>query len=85
MGLKCVGWLDFQSIFQKNCYYVNDTILLLQAQEEVVQSAWWAMMTIEAISGIKINFEKTKMYPINLSTDSSLAQIYRCSWGSFPI
>lgn len=43
------------------------------------------MLTFEALLGIKMNFEKTEMYPLNLDHTSQLAQIFGCPWGSFPI
>lgn len=42
------------------------------------------MMVFEALSGIKMNLEKTAMYPINLSC-STLDQVFKCKWGTFPI
>lgn len=38
-----------------NCHYADDTILFLKADPINVESAWWAMLAFEAISGIKMN------------------------------
>lgn len=67
-----------------NCHYADDTIFFLTAIEENVESTWWAMMAFEALSGIKMNYDKTIMYPINISNNSHLNQLFRCPWGNFP-
>lgn len=42
-------------------------------------------MSFEALSGIKINYDKTEMYPIHVDETLNLNHIFRCQWGSFPI
>lgn len=42
-------------------------------------------MAFEALFGIRMNFEKIEMHPINLNYDSTLDQIFKCKWVSFPI
>ena len=61
-----------------NCHYADDTILFLAATEENIESAWWAMMAFEAISGIKMNYSKTFMYQIHVSRESNFHQLFRC-------
>ena len=68
-----------------NCHYADDTILFLEAQEHNVEAAWWAMLAFESLSGIKVNYDKTEMYDLNIDRALALDQIFRCSWGEFPI
>lgn len=68
-----------------NCHYADDTILFLEAQEHNVEAAWWAMLAFESISGIKVNYDKTEMYALNIDRSVELHRIFRCSWGEFPI
>ena len=69
-----------------NYHYVDDTILFLEAHERNVEAAWWTMLAFEAISGIKMNYDKTELYSINVDVDSAIAlqQIFRCQVGGFP-
>lgn len=48
-------------------------------------AAWWAMKAFEAVSGIKINLDKTEMYRLSTNHLSELAYACRCSTSSFPI
>lgn len=50
-----------------NCHYVDDIILFLKAEPNNVENAWWTMMMFKAIFGIKMNLDKTELYPINLN------------------
>lgn len=43
------------------------------------------MFTFEVVSSIKIDFEKTEMYHINLDSNSHLDKKFRCQWRYFPI
>lgn len=69
-----------------NCHYADDTIIFLQATHQNVEKAWWTMMLFESISGIKINLDKTDMFPINLERPEalSLAAVFKCHLSKFP-
>lgn len=49
----------FQDTNITNCHYTYDTILFLEANNEVIESAWWAMQAFEAVSEIRVNLNKT--------------------------
>lgn len=48
-----------------NCRYADDAIIFLKAYAINIESAWWILIAFEALSGIKVNYSKTSMYPIN--------------------
>ena len=68
-----------------NCHYADDTILFLEAREENVEAAWWAMLAFESLSGIKMNYDKTELYPINVENPIVFQSVFRCHLGEFPI
>lgn len=43
------------------------------------------MLAFEALSGIKVNYSKTSMYPIHTNRESNLHQLFRCQWDNFPL
>lgn len=61
-----------------NCHYVDDIIFFLKADIRNVENILWALFSFEALSSIKINFNKTEMVPLNLSDaeSSALASIF---------
>lgn len=59
--------------------------MFLEAHEQNVEAAWWAMLTFESIYGIKVNYDKTEMYDLHVDRNLALHQLFRCSWGEFPI
>ena len=63
-----------------NCHYADDTILFLRADQRNVERAWWLMVMFESISGIRMNLDKTALYPINLDIQDSqlLAATFHC-------
>lgn len=69
-----------------NCHYADDTILFLQANPRNVEVTWWLMMMFESVSSIKLNLEKTELYPINLDRAEAnfLASVFRCKLSKFP-
>lgn len=80
MGPQCING---KAII--NCHYANNNILFLQAQKEVVEAAWWTIVAFEALSRIKMNYEKIEMYHLNLQPNNTLDQIFKCKWRAFPI
>ncbi|KAJ4758872.1 RNA-directed DNA polymerase (reverse transcriptase)-related family protein [Rhynchospora pubera] len=65
----------------------DDTVIFCSAEKEVVQAIKWAFLAFEAVAGMKINFAKCEMYPINVGTDhvNDLAQVFGCQVNEFPI
>lgn len=53
-----------------NFHYADDTIFFLQADFENVETALWAMVAFEALSGITINFQKIELIPVNISSEN---------------
>jgi len=67
--------------------YADDTILFSKAEESVLENLKCILMWYEQISGMRINFHKSEMIPINLGDHEvhSLAHILSCPVGKFPI
>lgn len=63
-----------------NCHYAGDTIFFLKPDSENVENVYWTMITFDALSWIKINFQKTELVPLNLSINegSTLAFVFGC-------
>jgi mannosylglycoprotein endo-beta-mannosidase len=66
--------------------YVDDTILVMQAKDDQLSILKYAMHKITLSSGLVVNFHKSCLVPINISSErsSSLAQVFGCNAGSFP-
>lgn len=67
--------------------YADDILLFLKADPLMVESIKWTLRAFEGILGLKINFSKSELVPINLQ-DSQMkyyAQILNCKVGSLPI
>ena len=43
------------------------------------------MLAFEAISGIKMNLQKTELYTVNCDIRPNLAELFRCKSGWFPL
>jgi hypothetical protein len=66
--------------------YADDTLLFLK--HSFVDAAYlkWVMIYFEQISGMKINYGKSDMVPVNLTEDETnqYSRIFCCKVGSFP-
>lgn len=67
--------------------YADDTIRFSSAEEIHVRNLKYILMWYEQISGMRINFHKSELVPINLDPEKahSLAHILCCPLGSFPM
>lgn len=67
--------------------YADDTILFSKAEESVLKNLKCILMWYEQISGMRVNFHKSELVPLNLSQDEAhwMAHIFSCPIGSFPI
>jgi len=67
--------------------YADDTILFSKAKDSVLENLKCILMWYEQVSGMRINFHKSEMVPINLEADEvhRLAHIFSCPVGKFPI
>jgi hypothetical protein len=66
--------------------YDDDTILIMQANEDQLSFLKDAVHIITLSSGLVVNFHKSCLVPINISSEraSSLAQVFGCNIGSIP-
>jgi hypothetical protein len=66
--------------------YAYDTIIVLPADSDELIVFKGILEQYAAFTGLKVNFHKSSMIPINLSHDEdiSLAQCFNCQLGSMP-
>jgi hypothetical protein len=64
----------------------DDTLLFLQHDTNAACHLKWLMMCFEQLPGMKINYHKSDLTPINLDPEDTkkYAQILCCEIGSFP-
>jgi hypothetical protein len=67
--------------------YADDTILFSSAEESHIRNLKYILMWYEQISGMRINFHKSELVPMNIDPDIAhrLAHILCCPLGSFPL
>lgn len=67
--------------------YVDDTILVMQANEEQLILLKETLHKVTLSSGLKVNYHKSCLVPINISQEQagSLASAFGCSVGTFPL
>jgi hypothetical protein len=70
-----------------NLHFADDALLFLEASESAIQSLRWILIGFENLSGMKINFSKCEMIPLNLHEEegNQLASIFGCKLGFLPI
>ena len=65
--------------------YADDTILFCEADNDRLKFMSWILMWFEAMSGLKINLNKSEIIPIGLVTNAAeLALEMGCKIGSLP-
>jgi hypothetical protein len=67
--------------------YANDTLLFLENDPQVALNLKWILTCFEQISGMRINFHKSELIPINIETGELLPfiEIFQCKEGAFPV
>jgi hypothetical protein len=67
--------------------YADDTIMCLGADENQARYMKLLLYIYEQLSGLKINFEKSKILSIggDNDMDNSFAEIFNCQVGLFPV
>lgn len=67
--------------------YADDTVLLLKYSEDNLRNVRRILSCYEAKSGMKINFEKSKIFAVGLTAEElqQVAALMGCKAGSFPI
>jgi Reverse transcriptase (RNA-dependent DNA polymerase) len=79
--------IDRANIQIMNLHFADDTLLFLEASESVIHALRWMLIGFENLSGMKINFSKCEMIPLNLNENEGhqLASIFGCRIGSLPL
>ena len=67
--------------------YTDDTLLFLKHNYQQVVNFKWLLTCFENLSGMKINYHKSDLLTLGLDEDenNSLARLFCCNIGSFPI
>ena len=67
--------------------YADDTILFLNPKPKYVRNLKWLLACFENLSGLKINYDKCEVVPINMNEDDAklLSQIFCCKLGDLPL
>ena len=65
--------------------FADDTLIFCDARKEVLEYLSWIRMWFEAMSGLKINLEKSELIPIGeVSNLEDLVGALGCKEGSLP-
>jgi hypothetical protein len=67
--------------------YADDRLLFLENNPQVALNLKWILTCFEQISGMRINFHKSELIPINIESEELLPfiEIFQCKEGSFPV
>jgi hypothetical protein len=67
--------------------YADDTVILLEFSTENLQNIKFILSCYEAMSGMKINFEKSEVFTVGLEAEEQqqVVEILSCKLGSFPM
>ena len=70
-----------------NLHFADDTLLFLEVNSLIVERLKFLLLGFENLFGLKINFEKSELIPLNLSTQeaSLLASQLNCKISTLPI
>jgi hypothetical protein len=64
--------------------YADDTILFMEKNETYAQNLKWILTCFELMSGMRINYHKSELVPINISEAEEVqiyANVFECLWG----
>jgi hypothetical protein len=66
--------------------YADNTLLFLEHNYIAASHLKWLLMCFEKLSGVKINYHKSDLTPINLNEEESqnYSRIFWCKLGEFP-
>jgi hypothetical protein len=67
--------------------YADNTLLFLEKNVNVAFNLKWTLACFEQISGMRINFHKSDLIPINIEVEElqPFIDIFQCEVGSFPV
>ena len=70
-----------------NLNFADDTLLFIKADYKMIETRKWIFIGFENWSGLKVNFTKSEIIPLNISEAEGieLAHILGCKIGKFPI
>jgi hypothetical protein len=65
--------------------YADDTLLFLKNDLESTLNLQWVLSILEQMSGMRINFDKCDMVPINVLEEQTkiLSQVFGCKVSKF--
>jgi Reverse transcriptase (RNA-dependent DNA polymerase) len=81
---KCAGIIGLEPVLDNgymiiNFLYADDTVFFLKADVKCLDATLLALHAFKVLSGIKINFGKTELIPVNLTDDeASLFVVLAC-------
>jgi hypothetical protein len=65
--------------------YVDDTVLFLKHDYDYACHLKWLLVCFEQLYGMKINYNKSDLVPVNLEEETNAyARIFCCKLGAFP-
>jgi hypothetical protein len=67
--------------------YDDDTLLFLEKSKSIATDMKWFLTCFEQISGMRINYHKSELIPINVEVEecATFLETFGCVLGSFPI
>lgn len=70
-----------------NLHFADDTILFLEANVAMIENLKFLLLGFESMSGLKINFEKSALVPLNITPElaNDMALQLGCQLSSLPI
>ena len=70
-----------------NLQFADDTLLFLKAGPRKIEALKLYLIAFENLSGMKINYDKSEMIPLNLSPSegTALAAIFGCKMATLPL
>ncbi|CAL1352801.1 unnamed protein product [Linum trigynum] len=65
--------------------YADDAIIYCDATEEEVRNILAILVCFQSVSGLKVNLEKSRMFPVgDVDSLGRLAEVFGCDWSFLP-
>jgi hypothetical protein len=70
-----------------NLHFSDNTLLFLEATYHKIHVLRWLLIGFENLSGLKINYNKCEMIPLNITEEmgTHLTSLFECKVGHLPI